>query len=158
MNLVTRLYPGDAVCFLVASILVQVAIIALLAVIAARTFARRNAALRHCILLSALFWMPLSPLASWRLGRTGLFGFEIGSGPPIAISSGSPEVVSEAAPNAPAVTGRIQDAIASPSAQPLRASGERVDSVRPLVSVAIILWLGGLVFLLIRLAQALRAV
>src|SRR6185312_13792196 len=87
MNLLARLYPGDALCILAAGILVQIAIIALLATVASRIVARRNAALRHCILLSALLWIPFSPVAAWRLSRSGLLEFKFRAGETI-VSTG----------------------------------------------------------------------
>jgi beta-lactamase regulating signal transducer with metallopeptidase domain len=73
VNFLERLYPGDALAIGTLNVLVQVAIVPLLALLVSRTFANRNAALRHFVLLATLLWIIASPLAAWRLNRAGLF-------------------------------------------------------------------------------------
>jgi len=159
MNFLTRLYPGDAVSLLVVGIVVQIAIIALFAVIASRTIAKNNAALRHCILLSALFWIAFSPVAAWSLSRAGLFGFEFATGRPvIANSEAAKELPAGPAATVLEVAAKVDAPIVLASAQRPPAPAERIDYVRALVSAGAILWLAGLVLLLGRLIHALRAV
>jgi beta-lactamase regulating signal transducer with metallopeptidase domain len=158
MNLLTRLYPGDAVCILVASILVQIAIVALLATVASRIVARRNAALRHCILLSALLWIPVSPVAAWRLSRSGLLEFKVRSGETIVskVEAAQGVDVERSAKVADSVGG-VDELVGATSVSPPPAAA-RVDYVRPWVSVAIIVWLSGLVVMLVRVGHGLRGV
>jgi beta-lactamase regulating signal transducer with metallopeptidase domain len=72
MNSLLSLYPGDDAVRLAASVAVQIAGVVLLALAAAWTVARRNAALRHGIWLAALAWVCVAPVAAWGLQRAGI--------------------------------------------------------------------------------------
>jgi beta-lactamase regulating signal transducer with metallopeptidase domain len=72
MNAMVSLYPGDDALRLAASAAVQIAGVVLLALAAAWTVARRNAALRHGIWLAALAWVCIAPVAAWGLQRAGI--------------------------------------------------------------------------------------
>src|SRR5207244_1310833 len=72
MNALVSLYPGDDSVRLAASVAVQIAGVVLLALAAAWTVARRNAALRHGIWLAALAWVCIAPAAAWGLQRAGI--------------------------------------------------------------------------------------
>src|SRR5579859_2193868 len=164
MNLLTRLYPGDVLTLLALSILVQIAIISLLAVIASRTFASRNAALRHCILLSALLWIGVSPIAAWRISLGGWFRIDITPRTPEAMElAGASQVPSGAvtAVGSP-VFHKNQPANARSSFASIvpipKNAAHRVDAIPDLVSAASAVWLLGLIFQLFRLVYALRGV
>lgn len=72
MNILLRFYPGDHVAVMLASILVQVTGVILLAAVVSRTVARHSAAARHCVWLCALGCAFLSPLMAYITQRTGL--------------------------------------------------------------------------------------
>jgi HEAT repeat protein/beta-lactamase regulating signal transducer with metallopeptidase domain len=72
MNLLLRMYPGDACTFFVANVLVQVTFVILAAWLMARLGGRWNAAWRHSIYLAALACTLASPVLSWATRATGV--------------------------------------------------------------------------------------
>jgi beta-lactamase regulating signal transducer with metallopeptidase domain len=169
MTLLTRLYPGDEFCVVALNVIVQVAVISLLALLASRTIARRNAALRHCILLSALLWIPLSPLAASHLRRTGLFTIKVNytsrvesdskALTPLALRSKEAlpaSLVQELLPRPGKDTPQTpQTTLLPPLIAPPAFPLERIHAA---VAAALLVWSAGLVILLVRLAYALLAV
>src|SRR5262249_3225468 len=68
----SQFYPGDAVAGWALGLLVQVAVVVLLAALAACALARRGAAARHGLWTGALACVLLSPLVSLLAIRAGL--------------------------------------------------------------------------------------
>ena len=72
MNVLLRMYPGDASLMLLANVLVQVTVIILTARLLARLGSRWNAAWRHSIYMVALLCVLASPLLVWLMQATGV--------------------------------------------------------------------------------------
>ena len=72
MNMLLRMYPGDAWAFLIANVLVQVTVVILAARLLARLGSRWNAAWRHSIYMVALVCVLASPVLSWVMQATGI--------------------------------------------------------------------------------------
>ncbi len=72
MNVLMQMYPGDAVVFLIANVLVQITVVILAAWFVARLGGRWNAAWRHSIYLVALVCTLASPLLAWATRATGV--------------------------------------------------------------------------------------
>ena len=162
MTFLSRLYPGDVFGPVAINVIVQVAIIALLAVIASRTFARRNAAFRHCVLLSALLWIVVSPLATARFSRAGIFTIHLAPThtPPAAaaLNEISPEHSLGAIRSlAPKVSEPSSAGLAKPDLVQFKTSA--IDRTRPsvnpmesIIGGSVLLWLIVTITLLGRLA------
>ena len=71
MNVLLRMYPGDAWAFLIANVLVQVTVVVLMAWLLARLGSRWNAAWRHSIYMVALICVLASPALSWIMQASG---------------------------------------------------------------------------------------
>lgn len=71
MSILLRIYPGDAVAFLIANVFVQVTVVVLTAWLLARLGNRWNAAWRHAICVVALICVLASPILSWIMQASG---------------------------------------------------------------------------------------
>ena len=72
MNVLLRIYPGDAWALMSANVLVQVTVVILTAWLLARLGSRWNAAWRHSICLVALVCVLASPLLAWVMQAGGI--------------------------------------------------------------------------------------
>ena len=161
-----RLYPGDRVAGLAALTLVQVALVVLLARLAARAVARRDAAARHGIWLCALACVLLAPALVLGVDRAGLTLAAV----PV------PALAARPAPSGPAHRppgreGSAVPAAAEASARPpepgprLAAapvppeprSASWADRARAAGGLALAIWAAGSLVLLVRLALGLVA-
>ena len=87
--------PDDAALFFVVNVLVQIAVVVALALAISLVFARRRAAVRHGIWLSALGCVLVSPIVAYVAGRAdwSLVSLRLlphgAEGPPLEKSRGS---------------------------------------------------------------------
>jgi beta-lactamase regulating signal transducer with metallopeptidase domain len=159
MNILLRMYPGDAWAFLIANVLVQVTVVILAAWLLARLVSRWNAAWRHSLYLVALISVLAAPVLSWTMQTTGMAMVTLRSSAPIAPSvepayvptipiPASSLVPMPATPHVtvsltrPKVEGFVQGAL--PEEPPALSF---LDILRTVGTVALMIWLSGLVLL-----------
>jgi len=145
MDVLMKLYPGDAGILFLATILAQVTLVTAGALLLIRLAGPRRAALRHAIALCALLAVLISPALAWGVARYPLAMLRVPL-PSAESPTYEPEAVSAAA-EAPAPGPAARPA-------PTEASAER-EVGRPILGALVAIWLGGGAILLLRFAHGL---
>ncbi len=179
MSLFLQCYPGDAVVEFVGRLMLGISFVIGFAAILAFVAMRRRPALRHALWLGVLVWVVFAPLMLLVVERAGwVWSIQRPSGLPTTSSmvlpstapihagvtldfsrpSSAPTLASDVVQErARRITTASQSrARASHVAEPLARSA--VDMWRSLASCAILLWLAGAIFLLVRLFRGSRQV
>jgi beta-lactamase regulating signal transducer with metallopeptidase domain len=169
MNLLLHIYPGDAWALRIATVLVQVTVIALAAELLARLGSRWNAAWRHSIYGVAMVCVLASPLFVWLTQASGIALVTLC---PSTMIDPSPEPVDVAAveveqsgavemtvvpPASPqAATVQVNDAVqrssrVSRTEAPAEATAFAYpDLLRALGGAVTVIWLAGVAVLMVR--------
>ncbi len=163
MNMLLRLYPGDPVVHLIAVFALQLAIVAGVAWVIARWWARQNAAALYAVWLTALLSVPLGALM---LATASVSGLSFILLPVLPAERPAPPTVEYAQASAVAPSDSISlggDAVAARGAlgDALAWVAHRfqsADTYRALFSLLMIVWLMGAAWLVVRLLVGLYAV
>ncbi len=176
MNVLLRLYPGDAAALLVANVAVQTTAVVLLALWAARRFAKDHPAARHALLLAALCCVALSPAFSYLAYRADLALFRIPAPSEGAVGAAEPGAripalagqrsTAPARSEVPSAAGSLQisnTAHGELTVEPTTASAASlpgaswafVDWLRAAGGVLVAVWMAGVLWLSARLIQGL---
>jgi HEAT repeat protein/beta-lactamase regulating signal transducer with metallopeptidase domain len=169
MNILLRMYPGDAWAFLVANVLCQITIVVLAARLLARLGGRWNAAWRHGVYLVALACCLASPVLSWATQATGVTLATLRPPAPTArpvashelSTTRSPEVGRLETPASQTVDLRVHRAaenVESSRRHEEASSVSSADVSRALGGAATLVWLLGIAWLLARWRHGLRSI
>lgn len=163
MSLLLRLYPGDHVVHLMVVLALQLAVVAGIAWLMARWWARRNAAALYAIWLTALLSVPFGALM---LAAAAGAGFSLIALPVLPAERPAPPTVeyaqASALPRSDAGASCEEDGAADQStvrsaAAWLARCFKSADTYRTLFSLAMIVWTAGAVWLAVRLLAGLGA-
>jgi hypothetical protein len=167
MNILLRMYPGDAWAFLIANVIVQVTVVILTARLLARLGSRWNAAWRHSVYLVAILCVLASPVLSWLMQTTGITLVTLrpavttvrrGSpDPAVTSTAGLHRPTPATTPTGPQLDNKVGRVVDSSAAFAERkatmAAFERLpfsDIFRAVGGLALLIWLLGVVLLLVR--------
>jgi beta-lactamase regulating signal transducer with metallopeptidase domain len=131
MSLLQNLYPGDEAVMLIATVLVQVAGLVMLALLASRALTHKNPVARYGVWLCALACIPLGMMATW-----GLYGSDV--------------ALLQLPVLAPATSS------GTAAADAMQATASWSDVLRTLGGAAVVIWISGGLLLIGRLAWGCR--
>jgi protein involved in polysaccharide export with SLBB domain/beta-lactamase regulating signal transducer with metallopeptidase domain len=179
-------YPGDAMVLWTANVLVQLAVVVVLAWAVTAAFARHRAAMRYAVWLSALGCVLVSPLAAYLAAQSGWSLLSLPLLPsPIAaeLRGGQGAIPASAEPEFPNAAERPKVAQPSPAVQSARGSEWHVirttqcesgplkgtegippaasspkDSLRAVLGLVAAVWAAGVLFSLARVSHGLRSI
>ena len=170
MNILLRMYPGDACALLIANVLVQVAVVSLTAGLVARLGTRWNAAWRYSVYCVAIVCVLSSPLLSCVMQATGMAMVTLRPSTRAATSAEPAQIpisqVSQASlgplPAAPLLAESSPHPQAEILRQELRPASPSThslpDILRAFTAVGLMIWLLGMALLLARWCYGLRLI
>ncbi len=156
MNLLLRLYPGDACAYLIGSVAVQIAAVVLVAALLAQIGTRLGAAWRHSVWLTALVCVLLSPVLTCTLNAVGitLIALARNERPTSQNRVVRTQPLSSALParptEAPAMESGQEATRRSQLARPAASHIRQPDVLRALGGACVAVWLSGAVWMVIR--------